>query len=177
MKHTDELDDPVATIRARVKELRARKGWSASDLAKRLVKKGILWNRSVVANFESGRRPTVSVPEWLALARVLDVSPLHLLIQPEGPGEKGDASYNVTSDDAVTRDAARAWVRGMTALPDTDLRIFFSEMPAEEWGNIWALAKNPADVDPDARFNEPGKWLRRAYGGYGNPDVIGGDDG
>lgn len=133
----------------------------------------------MVANFENGRRPSVSVTEWLALARALDVAPVHLLIEPEGPGAtaaEAKAPFRITPQEAVRKDEARAWMRGMDSLPGTDLRIFYSEVPADEWGYIWALAKRPADVDPDARFSEPSKWLRRAYGGYGVFER-GGDDG
>lgn len=164
MKHTDGPEDPVQTISRRVKELRARKGWSATELGEQLAAAGIPWNRSVVANFENGRRTTVSVPEWLALARVLDVAPMHLLIEPEGPATPPRA-YSVTPRESVSRDEARAWVRGMSCLPDTDLRLFYSEVPAEEWGYRWVLLQQ--DADPDGRVGDLHKWVRRGYGGYG----------
>jgi transcriptional regulator with XRE-family HTH domain len=182
MSHTQAAQDPTATIAKRVKELRVRHGWSATQLGKQLEQHGIPWDRFTVASLENGKRQNVTVTEWLALARVLDVAPIHLLFEPEVPGteqSEAGAPYQVTPTETVRKEDARAWVRGMDSLTGTDLRIFYSEAPAEEWGCVWALTRKPTDVEPDARFSEPSKWLRRAYGGYGNPDVIGrdGDDG
>lgn len=76
----EDVNGVMDAVRARVKELRGRKGWSGADLGEQLSKLGVPWNRSVVANFESGRRPAVSVQELLALALVLDVAPVNLLV-------------------------------------------------------------------------------------------------
>jgi len=56
---------------------------------------GVEWNRGVVTKLETGRRESVSVAEWLALARAFDVSPLALLFPDE------DSRYAVTPSQAV----------------------------------------------------------------------------
>ncbi|WP_371588277.1 helix-turn-helix domain-containing protein [Streptomyces virginiae] len=126
--------------------MRAKKGWSATELGDQLAAVGVPWNRSVVANFENGRRPLVSVTEWLALARVLDVAPLHLLVEPEGPGAPM-GTFQVTPTEAARADDVRSWIRGFAAMPDTDSGRFFSEVPAVEFGYR---------ADGSAR----GRWLR-----------------
>lgn len=116
---------PTAVIAGRVRELRRRRGWTAADLGARLTEHGVRWNRSVVANFESGRRPAVSVQELLALALVLDVAPVNLLapLDDEQP-------YQITPTRAEVASAVRAWVRGEQPLPGTApeaVRTFYAE--------------------------------------------------
>ena len=53
-------------------------------LADRTDELGMPIQRSVLANFESGRRETVSVAELIILARALEVAPLELLIPAGG---------------------------------------------------------------------------------------------
>lgn len=113
---------PVDTIRTRVKQLRGHRGWTAAELGKRLKAKGIHWDRSIVANFEGGRRRTVSVDELLGLALVFDVSPTNLLVPLH------DTPYQVTPTRTEPADLVRAWVRGEQPLPDSDERTFFAEV-------------------------------------------------
>lgn len=113
---------PVDTIRTRVKQLRGHRGWTAAELGKRLTAIGIRWDRSIVANFEGGRRRTVSVDELLGLALIFDVSPTNLLVPLH------DTTYQVTPTRAEPADLVRAWVRGEQPLPGTDERTFFAEV-------------------------------------------------
>lgn len=118
--------DPTSTVRARVKQLRRRKGYTAAQLGERLAELGVPWNRSVVANFESGRRPAVSVHELLALALVLDVAPVNLLVP------LADEPYQLAPDRTEGADAVRAWVRGEQPLPGAppeSVRTFYAEVP------------------------------------------------
>jgi transcriptional regulator with XRE-family HTH domain len=126
MEHTSEAVDPLAAVRRRVQELRRRKNWSAAELGERLTAVGVPWNRSIVANFENGRRPAVSVQELLALASVLDVAPINLLTP------LADVPYEVTAGRTVPAAEARAWIAGTAPLPGVDRHIFFSEAPAVE---------------------------------------------
>ncbi len=130
MDHTDGIG-PVPTISANVKRLRKRKEWTAKELGDRLSALGVPWDRSIVANLENGRRTTVSVVELLALALVLDVAPVHLLV----PADAADSDlYQVAPESTASVGQVRAWIRGMAALPGTDGRTFWSEVPDHEFG-------------------------------------------
>lgn len=118
--------DPVQAVAARVSELRKRKGMTAAEVGRRMTAHGVKWDRFTVANLESGKRQSVTLTEWLALARVLDVSPLHLLVPLE------EVEFSVTPDEALPASRVRAWVRGQEPLPGTDQRIFRSEVPLDE---------------------------------------------
>lgn len=121
---------PTAVIAGRVRELRRRRGWTAADLGARLTEHGVPWNRSIVANFESGRRPDVSVRELLALAVVLDIAPVNLLVP------LGSEPYQVTPDRTESADTVRAWVRGEQPLPGSTpegARTFYTEV---SWADL-----------------------------------------
>lgn len=126
MEHTESPADPVDAIRKRVKELRGKRGWNAEELGQRLEAAGIPWNRSIVANFESGRRRPLTVVEWLALARVLDVAPLNLLVPLV------DGNYLVTPEESAPNSDVRAWVRGQRPLNGTDEHAFFTEVSLDD---------------------------------------------
>ena len=86
MSQGDERrQDPIAAIVAgRVRELRDRRGWSGTELAERMAEAGMpQFDRGILANFESGRRRSISVDEVLVLALVLDVAPVHLFVPVE----------------------------------------------------------------------------------------------
>lgn len=117
----------MQAVAARVSELRKRKDMTAAEVGRRMTDDhGLKWDRFTVANLESGKRQSVTLTEWLALARVLDVSPLHLLVPLE------EVEFNVTPKESVPASRARAWLRGAEPLPGTDQRIFRSEVPLDE---------------------------------------------
>ncbi|WP_419994760.1 helix-turn-helix domain-containing protein [Streptomyces boninensis] len=128
----------MSVIAERVREARARHGFTAQILADKLKHVGVPWDRATVTKVETGRRQNITVVELLALARVLDVAPVHLLVPVD------DRPYQVTPGhearegspavEPEVRDAARvrAWVRGEEPLPSTDRRIFRSEVPLDE---------------------------------------------
>lgn len=126
--HPANAVHPADVLAQRVKEVRKRRGLTASELADLMVEQGVKWNRSIVANFESGRRRSVSVEELLALAYVLDVSPIHLLV----PLTDG-TWYHFTPDRATPAGFVREWIRGRHPLQSTNARLFFSEVPDKEW--------------------------------------------
>lgn len=124
----EDVNGVMDAVRARVKELRGRKGWSGADLGEQLSKLGVPWNRSVVANFESGRRPAVSVQELLALALVLDVAPVNLLVPLHSE------PYQVTPKGTDPQNALDvwSWMRGERPLPgasEASARLYFAEAP------------------------------------------------
>ncbi|MDV9170945.1 helix-turn-helix transcriptional regulator [Streptomyces sp. W16] len=139
MDHTENAADPVATISARVKELRTRKGWTGADLGRQMTARGIRWDRSIVANLENGRRATVSVSELLALARVFDVAPVHLLVPVQ------EQPFRVAEDEVYPARRVRAWIRGESPLPGTDERIFRSEVPLDELGRLTVEGQSRRD--------------------------------
>lgn len=168
----EDVDAPTAVLARRVSELRGRRGLTAKELGERLTDMGVKWDRFNVTALEKGKRQNLTLVEWLALARALDVAPIHLLIDPrDEPG-----SYQVTPTEAVPSEHARAWVRGLRPLGGTELRYFYREIPGFEWGCLWVLTKPKVDLDEDAKVSEMSRWVRIAYGGYGNPSVIGDDD-
>jgi len=118
---------PVDAISQRVKEARNRKGLTAQQLADRLKISGVAWDRGTVTKLETGRRQNVTVVEWLALARALDVAPVHLLVPLEDGG-----TYQVTPNEAAKTPRVRYWIRGLVPLGRTDVRMFRTEVPVTE---------------------------------------------
>jgi transcriptional regulator with XRE-family HTH domain len=118
---------PHRAIADRVRTLRQGRGWSAAKLAEQMKVHGISWDRSIVANFESGRRAYVTVEELLALAYVLDVAPVHLLIPTE---TEADDQYAPVPTFTTHPSYVREWIRGLRPIGDVDLRRYFSDVPA-----------------------------------------------
>ena len=132
----NEVTHPSMTIAKRMKELRQKKGWSAANLADACAEVGMPeLNRSVIANIESRRRKNVTVEEVLTLAFVLDVSPLHLMVPIDefAPGEK---PYRLVGKNFALYDI-RDWIRGRHPLPGQDSRMYFSEIPKQEFGRLF----------------------------------------
>lgn len=127
---------------------------TGAGLAERMTEIGVPWDRSIVANLENGRRKTVSVVELLALARVLDVAPVHLLV----PTEDDDAPYRMVPSSVVSAGRARAWIVGLFHLPSTDERLYYSEVPRYEW-----IPPGPPSDAQDRRAHQwelHQEWLR-----------------
>jgi transcriptional regulator with XRE-family HTH domain len=78
--------DLVTAIAAEVRRHRVERGMSAQQLSDACAELGLPIARAVLANLESGRRGTVSVPELFVLAKALGVPPLMLLF-PVGRSE------------------------------------------------------------------------------------------
>src|SRR5690606_20596574 len=79
------------TIAKQVQRIRTERKMSAQDLSDACTALGLPFSRSAIANFESGRRPTLSVAELLVLARALKVPPV-LLVFPLGIHEESELS-------------------------------------------------------------------------------------
>jgi len=95
----------------RVAQLRMRHGWSHRDLVARLKRQGSTLSRSSLAEIEAGFRK-VRVGELLALALVLEVSPLELLM-PTAPTDLIAIGDNVAPEMAIK---VRLWILGHGAL-------------------------------------------------------------
>ncbi len=85
-------------------------------------------DRSTIANIETGRRRRIGVDEWLTLAYVLDVAPLHLLLP-----RADDDEVRVTPTVTVNAAAARRWAAGREPLPGGDERTYRYEVPDREY--------------------------------------------
>lgn len=124
-----EVPEITLGIARRVLEVRKRQGITAQRLAELLQEQGVPWDRSFVSKLENGHRENVTVVQLLALARVLNVAPIHLLVPPEAGG-----AFHVTPIEAVPPSEARAWIRGDEPLAGTTTRIFRTEVPLNELG-------------------------------------------
>ena len=74
---------------------------TAEELAEHMTNSGFPYSRSVVANLESGRKRSVDVAEWLALADALRVPPAYLLFRRESPEVEALPGREVTFGEAV----------------------------------------------------------------------------
>ncbi|MEU9557352.1 helix-turn-helix domain-containing protein [Streptomyces fumanus] len=130
-------EGPTEAIARRVSALRQRKGLTRQQLGEALAARGVEWNRFTVSSLENGKRQNVTVVELLALARVLDVAPVHLLVPVED-----EHPFLVTPNEPVPAGRARPWVRGIVPLPGTDSRIFHTEVPLAEL-RAWSGEERP----------------------------------
>lgn len=102
----------VNVIAGEIKRYRDERGMSAQQLADRCDALGHPIARSVLANLESGRRESVSVPELFVLAQALDVPPLKLVL----PLGRMDEIEILPGNEVATGDAFR-WLVGESPLP------------------------------------------------------------
>jgi transcriptional regulator with XRE-family HTH domain len=153
---------PVSTIAKRIKELRARRGWTAEKLGKELTRHGAKFDRFTISNLESGKRQNVTINELMAIAFVFDVAPVNLLVPFE------DEPYQVTSERIENSDTVRAWFRGEEPLPGTDERTYFAEVSAldmrrriEAVREQYELGPHPKDEPLDEKIAREGRRMRR----------------
>ena len=108
-----------------------------------MTEAGFRWDRFTVQNLENGRRASVTVDEFLALAYVLSVAPVHLLVPPVSqhdlvPAEEdalGRAPYAYAITPTTSRaptSGVRGWIRGERTIGAVDPRVYFSEVPPDE---------------------------------------------
>src|SRR3982751_2985765 len=85
---------PTEWFAMQVRRYRNDRRWTQPELARRCKAAGLEWDRSVVANVESGRRKSVTVEEVFVLAHVLAVPPAMLLL-PLRTGEPVEVAAGV----------------------------------------------------------------------------------
>ncbi|MBL1120528.1 helix-turn-helix domain-containing protein [Streptomyces sp. 110] len=103
----------VSAVAQQVRRYRQERGLSVQRLADICTEEyGLPIKRSVLANFEGGRRPALSVVELLALARILKVPPI-LLLFPLGREE----TTEVLPDENVGTWTAFKWFVGESRFP------------------------------------------------------------
>lgn len=123
-------DGPTAEIARRVRSLRTSRGWSAERLAQEMTNAGVPWKRIVVTKLENGRRQALTIVEWLALAYVFRVAPIHLLVPLED-----EEPFEVIPGHSEVAGVARDWIRGAWPLDDSaeGLFAFYAEVPEHEF--------------------------------------------
>ncbi|MCZ0979400.1 helix-turn-helix transcriptional regulator [Streptomyces diastatochromogenes] len=138
---------PTEAVAHRVREVRTRRGLTAQQLAEKLAEQGVPWERSTVAKLENGNRQNITLTEWLTLAAVLEVAPVHLLVPPfpsplwnRPAGERNDpndeADFQVTPRQTAPMHRVRRFLRGEGPLSGMDDRAFFSEIPPQEFSPL-----------------------------------------
>jgi transcriptional regulator with XRE-family HTH domain len=115
------------SVARRVRQLRERHGFSQQDLVTKLQNFGLPIDRSAIARLEVGKRGLI-VEELMRLAFVLDVAPVHLLVDPDG-----EESIAPTPHSEVSPAEARAWICGRMPLVPQDPRMFWFERPKAEF--------------------------------------------
>jgi transcriptional regulator with XRE-family HTH domain len=69
--------------------LRQQRGWSQSEVARRMEVYGYNWHQTTVGRVENGKRP-LRLNELMLLAAMFGVSPIHLLVPNVAPDRLSD---------------------------------------------------------------------------------------
>ncbi|MDH6138429.1 transcriptional regulator with XRE-family HTH domain [Kitasatospora sp. GP30] len=117
----------------RLRDARTRRGWTTKQLAAACAEAGATkLTFAVLNNIETGRRDAngvrkreLTLDEVVALAVVLDISPIHLMGLPDD-AEPGTALLLTSERTVSDRELLLDWIRGQRALPETDSRQFYS---------------------------------------------------
>jgi hypothetical protein len=135
-------------VAARIRAVRRKRDLTVAGLAEQCAAAGYpeLTEHALYSleGRRSGtRRPAraVTVDELLALAKVLQVAPVHLLVPPAA-GD--DEPYPVTHEVTAPARQVREWVRGYELLPGDDRQLYLTEVPPGEFEEI-AGVMFPAD--------------------------------
>ncbi|MFC9087059.1 helix-turn-helix domain-containing protein [Nocardiopsis dassonvillei] len=151
----DEWAATIArTVGREVRRYRDQQGLSAEQLAQKCTSAGLPMKRPVIANLESGRRPTVSLAELLILGKVLEVPPL-LLVFPVGRDEMTEV---VPGREVPTWLAAK-WFTGEEPLPWKTPDGW--AVSPEDWG-AWQDGAEPVD-----RFRTHDRYISEWEGARG----------
>jgi transcriptional regulator with XRE-family HTH domain len=123
----DVGDDPAAgqVFAQRLKDVREwHTSLSQAGLSRRLERLGHAIGRERIAKLETGRaRPTLD--DVLAIAVVLNVSPLFLIVPPLGTRLR-------IGKEAIDSKGAREWIRGKKPLPGQSDAAFAAQQPEDE---------------------------------------------
>jgi transcriptional regulator with XRE-family HTH domain len=125
-------DDPTASevFARRLKEVREWHSLSQAGLSRRLEELGHAIDRGRLAKLETGRA-LPKLDDVLAVAVVLDVSPLFLIVPPLGEKVR-------IGTEAIDAKTARRWIRGQeeeeakAPLPGQSEAAFAAQRPEDE---------------------------------------------
>jgi transcriptional regulator with XRE-family HTH domain len=149
---TVTLDDwqgrATRMVAREIRRYRDERKMSAQQLADRTAELGMEVPRSVLANLESGRRETVTVPEILVLAAALQVTPIELLC-PVG----FDEQIEILPGRIVDPLSASRWVDGDLALDVTGPTTIFRD-PASGEESTKRLIERHAGLVEKVHVNE-----------------------
>ena len=129
----------TAVIAERMKALRGAVRLSGPALAVEMNKQGVPWNRTTVAKLETGRRESVTVPELVALALVLNVPVTALLVAERSSSIKLAEGHEYSPAEALL------WLIAERPLPGSPgaERHIVPENVVMEYGP-WVTAARPA---------------------------------
>lgn len=151
----------VKLIAGEIKRWRDIRGMSAQQLAEACEALGHPIPRSVLANLESGRRETISVPELLVLAEVLKVPPV-LLVFPVG--RKDTAEVEALPDANMPTWEAAKWFIGEAPSPYLMHDPDRTDSPHEVWEE-WQRVASPLEMyRSHERFQR--EWTRAKMNGF-----------
>lgn len=139
----EDRSDMSRYVGQQVRRWRKSRGFgSQAALAAALSAEGVETSRDVIANLELGRRERIAVEELLALALVLNLSPLDLLVPDEAAHE---ATYRITPKTEAYAARVRGWISGQPALHESedDAREFMAAAP-EGRRAAWERRNHPA---------------------------------
>lgn len=122
------MDGTGQVVARNVKRLRTRQGMSQQALVGKLGELGYPLDRSAVARMERPGNRKVSVDDLVALAVVLNTSPINLLT-PSGP----DDVVAVTPKTEITGRQMRRWCRGWEPLDAQDSGSFHDQAARTDW--------------------------------------------
>ena len=132
-------ETPSDITAARVRKVRAKRGLTVAELAERCAAAGFPeLTVQALYNLEGRRSRTrraarpVTVDELFALAKALQVAPVHLLVPPD----TDDEPYSVTPEVTAPALHVRDWVRGYGLLPGDDRQLYLTEVPPGEFEEI-----------------------------------------
>jgi transcriptional regulator with XRE-family HTH domain len=106
----EESLSPTRVVGSRLTQLRkARDGMTQEELAAKMRRVGIDWERITVAKLENGSRALLKLDEFMALCVVLEICPVDLLVPANMPDND---TYYVTPKIHADAGNAREWIRG-----------------------------------------------------------------
>jgi transcriptional regulator with XRE-family HTH domain len=147
MTPSDQPPTVADVARARIRELRNRRGLSQRELADRLSqfvipakpgrrrrtdpRGGPSVDHALVTRVETGKRE-LSLKDAVYFALALDVAPVNL-IAPLDPEARVQLAPNL---ECSAREL-RHWLRGLAPMSAQDARTYFTEVPDEELPEGW----------------------------------------
>lgn len=100
-------DRYAEVVAQQVRRYRKARGMSAQNLSDACAELGLPIHRSVIANFENGRRAKLDLGELFVIALALDIAPIMLMLPKDGTME--------ISDRPMSRTDALTWIAGTPA--------------------------------------------------------------